>query len=186
MDHAIASMRVIHASRNEAINGATKRVYVALSQRFHALRAVTTSMLGGSYFYVAQYGLRFTAIGRISASRGCLYAFVLSFKLPRGQYPFRNGWSLRRGVLSCKLSFTWDPVEQRVQVLDCACIHFDVTTIKRLREGHGMYLLIRRRRDTQYAKMVYPLKWPTRITASIVRAISLSLSLSLSLSFSSI
>ena len=89
MDHAIASMRVIHASRNEAINGATKRVYVALSQRFHALRAVTTSMLGGSYFYVAQYGLRFTAIGRISASRGCLYAFVLSFKLPRGQYPER-------------------------------------------------------------------------------------------------
>jgi len=58
MDRAITPMCVIHASRNEAINSATKRVYVAPSQRFHALRAITT--LGGSYFYVA---VRFTFHG---------------------------------------------------------------------------------------------------------------------------
>lgn len=32
-----------------------------------------------------------------------------------------------------------------VQILDCACIHFDVAAVKRLREGRGMYPFIRRR-----------------------------------------
>lgn len=79
--NAIVPVRVVHVSRNEAINGATERVYVAPSQRFHALRAATTPMLGGSFTFMSRSTAHVSRRSDVSAH---LEGSVLSLELPGG------------------------------------------------------------------------------------------------------
>lgn len=56
--------------------------------------------------------------------------------LPEDDYPFRNGEALGRfDVVNCHLRGTL--LNSVLQVLDCACIHFDVAAVKCLREGRA-------------------------------------------------